>query len=93
MKGISVVSKQRKAQLIEEFGGSSKNSGAMEVQIAILTEDIEKLKPHFLANPKDLHSKRGFIAKIERRKKYLSYLKEHNYDAYAALIKKLNLRK
>lgn len=88
-----MVSKERKAQLIQEFGGNNKNSGAMEVQIAILTEDIEKLKPHFLKNPKDLHSKRGFIAKIEKRKKYLAYLKENNYESYVALIKKLNIRK
>lgn len=88
-----MVSKERKAQLIQEFGGNNKNSGAMEVQIAILTEDIEKLKPHFLQNPKDLHSKRGFIAKIEKRKKYLAYLKENNYESYVALIKKLNIRK
>lgn len=88
-----MVSKERKAQLIQEFGGNNKNSGAMEVQIAILTEDIEKLKPHFLKNPKDLHSKRGFIAKIEKRKKYLAYLKENNYESYVTLIKKLNIRK
>lgn len=88
-----MVSKERKAELIKEFGGSDKNSGSIEVQIAILTEDIENLKPHFTKNPKDLHSKRGFIAKIEQRKKYLEYLKEKNYDSYAALIKKLNIRK
>lgn len=88
-----MVSKERKAQLIKEFGGDIKNSGSIEVQIAILTEDIEKLKPHFEKNPKDLHSKRGFIAKIEQRKKYLSYLKEHNYDSYQSLIKKLGIRK
>lgn len=88
-----MVSKEKKLELIKEFGGNEKNSGSMEVQIALLTEDIEKLKPHFEKNPKDLHSKRGFIAKIEMRKKYLSYLKDTNYDSYAALIKKLNLRK
>lgn len=88
-----MVSKERKLELIKEFGGSSQNSGSIEVQIAILTEDIENLKPHFTKNPKDIHSKRGFIAKIEKRKKYLSYLKETNYDSYASLIKKLNIRK
>lgn len=88
-----MVSKERKFELIKEFGGNEKNSGQIEVQIAILTEDIEKLKPHFLKNPKDLHSKRGFIAKIEKRKKYLAYLKENNYESYVALIKKLNIRK
>lgn len=88
-----MVDSKRKQEIIKEFGKSSKDSGSVEVQIAILTEDIENLKPHFQKNPKDLHSKRGFIAKIEQRKKYLEYLKQNNYDSYAALIKKLNIRK
>lgn len=88
-----MVSSERKKELIKEFGKDVKNSGSIEVQIAILTEDIENLKPHFQKNPKDLHSKRGFIAKIEQRKKYLEYLKEKDYDSYVTLIKKLNIRK
>lgn len=88
-----MVSSERKKELIKEFGKNEKNSGSIEVQIAILTEDIENLKPHFQKNPKDLHSKRGFIAKIEQRKKYLEYLKEKDFDSYSALIKKLNIRK
>lgn len=88
-----MVSSERKKELIKEFGKNEKNSGSIEVQIAILTEDIENLKPHFQKNPKDLHSKRGFIAKIEQRKKYLEYLKEKDFDSYSTLIKKLNIRK
>ncbi len=88
-----MVSKEKKLELIKEFGGNEKNSGSIEVQIAILTEDIENLKPHFLKNKKDLHSKRGFIAKIEQRKKYLVYLKENNYESYSSLIGKLGIRK
>lgn len=88
-----MVDSKRKQEIIKEFGKNSKDSGSVEVQIAILTEDIENLKPHFQKNPKDLHSKRGFIAKIEQRKRYLEYLKQNNYDSYVALIKKLNIRK
>ncbi|WP_022935244.1 30S ribosomal protein S15 [Mesomycoplasma moatsii] len=88
-----MVNSKRKQEIIKEFGKNAKDSGSVEVQIAILTEDIENLKPHFQKNPKDLHSKRGFIAKIEQRKKYLEYLKQNNYESYAALIKKLNIRK
>ena len=88
-----MVSSKRKQELIKEFGKNEKDSGSIEVQIAILTEDIENLKPHFKKNPKDLHSQRGFIAKIEQRKKYLNYLKENNYESYSALIKTLNIRK
>lgn len=93
MKGKMMVSSKTKQELIKKFGKNEKDSGSIEVQIAILTEDIENLKSHFTKNPKDLHSKRGFIAKIEQRKKYLEYLKVHNYDSYASLIKKLNIRK
>ncbi|MGL5522255.1 MAG: 30S ribosomal protein S15 [Metamycoplasmataceae bacterium] len=88
-----MVSKERKLALTKEFGKSDKDTGSVEVQIAILTEDIENLKPHFLTNKKDLHSKRGFIAKINRRKKYLTYLKENDFASYQNVIKKLNLRK
>ncbi len=88
-----MVSKERKLELITEFGGNNKNSGSIEVQIALLTEDIENLKPHFLTNKKDLHSRKGFIAKIEQRKKYLVYLKENNYESYSTLIAKLGIRK
>ncbi len=88
-----MVSKERKLELITEFGGNNKNSGSIEVQIAILTEDIENLKPHFLINKKDLHSRRGFISKIEQRKKYLVYLKDNNYESYSTLIAKLGIRK
>ena len=65
------LSKELKAEIVKTYGKDAKDTGSVEVQIAILTEDIENLKPHFQKNPKDLHSKRGFIAKIEQRKKYL----------------------
>lgn len=88
-----MISKQQKAKLALEFGGSEKNTGLTEVQIAILTAEIEDLKPHFQANKKDIHSMRGFMAKIERRKALLNYLKNKDYDKYSVLIAKLGIRK
>ncbi|UWD33951.1 30S ribosomal protein S15 [Mesomycoplasma molare] len=88
-----MVSKERKRELTIEFGGNEKNTGMIEVQIAILTEDIESLKKHFEVNKKDKHSKRGFMAKVNKRKKLLSYLKETNFDSYKATIEKLGIRK
>lgn len=79
--------------IVKEFGKNEKNTGAAEVQVALLTNDIERLKLHFATNKKDLHSKRGFIAKIEKRKKLLSFLQSTNYDSYLQVIKKLGLRK
>ncbi|UUD37136.1 30S ribosomal protein S15 [Mycoplasmopsis californica] len=88
-----MLTKDTKAKLVQKFGKDKKNTGAIEVQIALLTQDIETLKPHFQANPKDNHSKRGFMAKINKRKSLLAYLKRTNYDSYAKLIAELGIRK
>lgn len=88
-----MITKEQKAKLAVEFGGSEKNTGLTEVQIAILTAEIEDLKPHFQANKKDLHSMRGFMAKIEKRKALLNYLKHRDYEKYQSLIAKLGIRK
>lgn len=88
-----MISKVDKAKIVKEYGGSDKNTGKTEVQIAILTAEIENLKPHFETNKKDLHSKRGFMAKINKRKSLLSYLKKQDFERYNLLINKLGLRK
>lgn len=88
-----MITKEQKAKLAIEFGGSEKNTGLTEVQVAILTAEIEDLKPHFKSNKKDLHSMRGFMAKIEKRKALLNYLKHRDFEKYQALIAKLGLRK
>ncbi|MFV8469646.1 30S ribosomal protein S15 [Mycoplasma sp. Sp48II] len=88
-----MVSKERKAELVKQFGKNAKDTGNTAVQIAILTEDIELLKPHFLNNPKDNHSRRGFLAKISQRKALLKHLKENDFDEYSKVIEALNIRK
>ncbi|WP_406614424.1 30S ribosomal protein S15 [Mycoplasma corogypsi] len=88
-----MVSKERKAELVKQFGKDAKDTGNAVVQIAILTEDIESLKPHFLANKKDNHSRRGFLAKISKRKSLLKHLKENDFEAYNKCIQALNIRK
>jgi len=88
-----MVTKEQKIKIAKEFGGSEKNTGDTAVQIAILTAEIEDLKPHFAANKKDKHSMRGFIAKIEKRKKLISYLKNTDFARYQKTIKALGLRK
>lgn len=88
-----MITKEQKSKIVAEFGGSEKNTGDVAVQIAILTAEINSLSEHFAVNKKDLHSKRGFIAKIEKRKKLISYLKSENFDRYQETIKKLGLRK
>ena len=88
-----MITKEQKAKLIKDFSGSEKNTGDTSAQIAILTYEINSLSKHFVVNKKDLHSKRGFIAKIEKRKKLLSYLKSQNFKKYQETIKILGLRK
>lgn len=87
------MSKERKAQIIKEFQKSKNDVGSTEVQIALLTEEINTLTEHFKIHIHDFHSKRGFQKMVGRRKKLLSYLKRTDVVAYRELIKKLNLRK
>ena len=88
-----MVTKEKKQEIVKKFGGTVKNTGSSAVQIAILTEEIEDLKKHFETNKKDKHSKKGFLAKIEKRKKLLTFLKNDNFEEYSKTIKALGLRK
>lgn len=90
---MSCISKEEKAQLVKEFGKDEQDSGSVEVQIAILTAEINRLNDHFKTHPHDFHSHRGLLVKIGHRRNLLNYLKEHNIDSYREVLNKLNLRK
>ena len=87
------VSKERKAELVKEFCKDVKNTGSTEVQIAILTDEINNLTEHLKENKHDYHSKRGLLMKVGKRRSLLDYLKRTNVVSYREVIKKLNLRK
>ena len=87
------VSKERKAELIKEFGKSEKNSGSTEAQIAVLTERINDLTEHLKVHIHDYHSKRGLQMMVGKRRSLLDYLKAKDVEAYRDLIAKLNIRK
>ena len=87
------VSKERKAELVKEFGKDVKNTGSTEVQIAILTDEINNLTEHLKENKHDYHSKRGLLMKVGKRRSLLDYLKRTNVVSYREVIKKVNLRK
>ena len=87
------VSKERKAELVKEFGKDVKNTGSTEVQIAILTDEINNLTEHLKETKHDYHSKRGLLMKVGKRRSLLDYLKRTNVVSYREVIKKLNLRK
>lgn len=87
------VNKDRKTELISSYRVHETDTGSSEVQIAILTERINNLNEHFKDHKKDLHSRYGLIKMVGKRKRLLEYLKTNDYDRYAALIKKLGLRR
>lgn len=82
-----------KKSIIEEFKINENDTGSLQIQIAFLTLSIKNLAKHLNINKKDLHSKVGLLKKINKRKKFLNYLKKNDNDYYKILLKKLNLRK
>jgi len=87
------LSKEKKDQILKEFGGGEKNTGATEVQIAIFTERINYLTEHFKTHKKDFHSKTGLIRLVNKRRKMLDFLKKNDEKAYQELISRLGIRK
>ena len=86
------ISKERTVELIKEFGKDEKDSGSVEVQVAILTERIRNLTEHLKVHKKDNHTRRGLMKLIGKRRGLLKYIKARNIDEYRALIKKLGIR-
>ena len=83
---------QEKANIVNEYKRNEGDTGSPEVQIALLTENINKLQNHFKSHKKDHHSRTGLIRMVNLRRKLLSYLKKKNSESYKELVKKLNLR-
>lgn len=88
-----VLTKEEKVKIIEQFGKRSNNSGAAEVQIAILTARINDLTEHFKKHKKDHHSRLGLLKMVGRRKRLLNYLAKKDINRYRKLIKELGIRK
>ena len=87
------LDKNVKADLVKKFGKDEKDTGSIEVQIAILTNEINSLTDHFKAHPKDNHSKRGLLRKVAQRKGLLEYLIKNDVTRYRKVVKELGLRK
>lgn len=87
------LTKERKAELVKKFGKDQNDTGSIEVQIAILTEEINTLTEHFKTHKQDNHSKRGLLHKVGQRKSLLNYLIEHDVTRYRKIVKELGLRK
>ena len=87
------LSAEEKAKIVAEYGQGENDTGSPEVQVALLTENINKLQDHFGDHKKDNHSRRGLIRMVNQRRKLLDYLKASKAERYSALIKKLGLRR
>lgn len=82
-----------KAEIIKAYQTEQGDTGSPEVQVALLTTNINALQEHFGAHKKDHHSRRGLIRMVNQRRKLLDYLKNKDRSRYQALIKRLNLRR
>lgn len=90
---MSCISKEQKAQLVADFGANEKDSGSVEVQIAILTAEINRLNAHLSEHIHDFHTRRGLLKKVGHRRNLLAYLKKKDINSYRNVIAKLGLRK
>ena len=85
--------KDVKQSIIKEYARDAKDTGSPEVQIAILTEEINALTEHLKNNKQDKHSKRGLLMKVGKRRSLLNYLLENDVKTYREVVKSLDLRK
>lgn len=87
------LTKEKKAEIVKKFGKDQNDTGSIEVQIAILTEEINSLTEHFKEHKQDHHSKRGLLKKVGQRRSLLNYLIKHDVTRYRKVVKELGLRK
>ena len=88
-----MMTTERKAEIIKEYGRTPNDTGSPEVQVALLTERINVLTEHLKENIKDHHSRRGLLKMVGKRRGLLDYLKKNDLEGYRALIAKLGIRK
>jgi len=90
---VMALSKDKKQELVKKFARKAGDTGSPEVQISIITEQINVLTEHLKLHTKDNHSRRGLLVLVGKRRSLLDYLKEESLDRYTNLIKELNIRK
>ncbi len=87
------LTKEKKNSIVSDFARKKGDTGSVEVQVALLTERINRLTEHMKEHPHDYHTNRGLLQMVGKRKSLLDYLKRVDIARYRELIKKLNLRK
>ena len=88
-----MISKEKKQEIIKEYGRTANDTGSPEVQVALLTARINELTEHLKVNKKDHHSRRGLLKMVGQRRGLLNYLKNKDINKYRELIAELGLRK
>ncbi|EDP74216.1 30S ribosomal protein S15 [Hydrogenivirga sp. 128-5-R1-1] len=86
------ITAEKKAEIIKKYARHEGDTGSPEVQIAILTERIKNLTEHIKQNKKDLHSRRGLIGMVNKRRKLLNYLKRVDVERYKKIVEELGIR-
>lgn len=87
------LSKDEKKKIISKFAREKGDTGSPEVQIALLSSSIDKLANHLKEHKKDVHSRRGLLSMVAKRRRLLNYLRGRDEDRYKALIKEIELDK
>jgi small subunit ribosomal protein S15 len=87
------VTKERKAQLVKDFGRAAGDTGSPEVQVSILTSRIAEMTGHLQTHKKDYSSRRGLLGMVSRRRRLLDYVKRTNPQSYLDLLRRLDIRK
>ncbi len=87
------LTNEKKAEIVKEYGTSASDTGSPEVQVALLTANIETLQGHFKEHSHDHHSRVGLLRMVSQRRKLLNYLRSKSTERYASLIKRLGLRR
>ncbi|HWD10539.1 MAG TPA: 30S ribosomal protein S15 [Solirubrobacteraceae bacterium] len=90
---MPAITSERKREIAAKFGSGEQDTGATEVQIALLTERINHLTEHLRGAQKDHHSRRGLLMLVGKRRRFLDYMQRKDIEGYRGLIKELGLRK
>lgn len=88
-----MLTKRVKSRVIGEFKTHEKDTGSANVQIAMLSRQVDELAAHLKKNPKDNHSRRGLLKMVSKRRKLMAYLKKHEPSVYEKLAKRLELKR
>ena len=88
-----VLTKEQKKKIINKFAVKKGDTGSPEVQVALLTTQIKSLSKHLKGHKKDVHSRRGLLSMVSKRRRLLNYLKKKDKKRYKEIVKKLKLSK